>query len=61
MKLRSPDGSLVSVSDAQATRLRRRGWVPEASVDEPEHRCADCEFVAKTAAGLGAHRRTHEE
>lgn len=27
----------------------------------PEHACPDCDFVAKSAAGLGAHGRTHDD
>lgn len=27
----------------------------------PKHACADCDFVAKSAAGLGAHGRVHDE
>lgn len=31
-------------------------------VDEPDgHACDDCDFIAKTPAGLGAHQRKHED
>lgn len=35
------------------------GWAPES--EDVEHACAVCGFVAKSAAGLSAHERSHVE
>jgi hypothetical protein len=72
-RLRSRAGTVVNVSDDTAARLRSRGWTdadskrtetakatPETAVaDQPV--CDECGFVAKTAGGLKAHQRRHEE
>lgn len=67
----SPPGStaVVDVTDAKAARLIADGWTtvgpgageaPERPNGEGLPTCPDCGFVAKTAAGLGAHRRSHD-
>lgn len=51
-RLFAPAGATISERDA-----RRLGLLD----DEPSgHRC-ECGYEAKTAAGLGAHRRRHKE
>lgn len=61
-------GVVVNVSDDTAARLGPE-WAPEPRGTKPEprtepqvegHACPDCEFTAKTPAGLGAHRRRHD-
>jgi hypothetical protein len=72
--LRTRSGTVVTVSDEQAARLRVRGWTDadqprteEPSTVEaddvedppPSDVCADCGFQAKSPRGLAVHRRTH--
>lgn len=55
-------GVVVNVSDDTAARLGPE-WAPEPRGTKPQaqgHACPDCEFTAKTPAGLGAHRRSHD-
>lgn len=68
-RLRDPrTGVIVNVDDDTASRL---GWGPAAGPQPVRQTaegmsgggpstCPDCGFVAKTAAGLGAHRRKHD-
>ena len=47
----------------QQQRMDRHSgvWQPLDEEPEPEHRCDEpgCNFVAKSPAGLGAHKRSH--
>lgn len=58
----SPTGKPRDVSDHQAASFKLSGWTTEpveAEAVEPEHVCDVCGKAAKSAGGLGAHRRSH--
>lgn len=72
VRLTSPFSTAVAdVREGSVDRYLEQGWrkadPPAATTPEPdtdakvEHGCEVCGFVAKTAAGLGAHRRRHDE
>ena len=58
VRLFAPAGTLISEQDADRLGL------PDDEDSEPvaEHRCSEpgCDYEAKSAAGLGAHRRRHK-
>lgn len=56
-RLRHRDrGTIVTVSDDTAAKMV--GYDP---AEEDAHVCDVCGFEAKTAGGLGAHHRTHDD
>jgi hypothetical protein len=64
-KLKHRDsGTVVTVPDRLEGRYRARGYIDHVDPveDVPTGNvCDDCGFEAKTAAGLGAHRRSHDD
>lgn len=58
--MESDAGQLRHVPGRSRSAYEQRGWNVAADPTRPEHLC-DCGFVAKTAAGLGAHRRYCDE
>jgi hypothetical protein len=58
----SSTGTVVTARDNMAEKMR--GYVNADETGElpaPVHVCGVCGFEAKSAGGLGAHRRRHEE
>lgn len=60
VRLRSPHSTAVAdVREESVSRYLAQGW-QEADPPDDGHVCEACGFTAKSAAGLGAHRRSHD-
>ena len=56
------DRRLVRCGEKRAAVWVAAGW-EYADLPDPDdgHDCPDCPYVAKTAAGLASHARTHDD